>query len=93
MKSFISCLSWTLGGGGGGVVVVMFVIQREIPNLHKGFKVILEDGTEDIPPTWKIFNGFRIVDEDAVPKEAQKRKGDGGLVDISMKKVKTQLKA
>ena len=25
----------------------MFVIQREIPNFYKGFKVILEDGAEE----------------------------------------------
>ena len=46
----------------------MFVIQREIPKLYKGFKVILENGTEKIPPTWKRFNRFRVADEDAVQK-------------------------
>ena len=81
----------------------MFVIPRRIPKLYKGFKVILEDGTEEIP-TWKIFNGFQIND-DPVQNEADKRKGDddddddddddggdddddSGLVDAPMKKMK-----
>ena len=60
----------------------MFVIQREIPKLYKGFKVILEDRAEEIP-TWKRFNGFRIVDF------AEKRKDD----DATMKKNETRIKA
>ena len=59
-------------------VVAMFVIQRGI---------ILEDGAEEIP-TWKRFNGLRIVDEDAVQNEGEKRKVNNGLVDAPMKKVK-----
>ena len=65
----------------------MFVIQREIPNLYKGCKVILEDGTEKIP-SWKRFNGFRIVDVGAVQNEAEKRKDDNG----PMKKNETRKK-
>ena len=34
------------------------------------------------------FNGYRIVDEDAVQKEGEKRKDNNGLVDAPMKKVK-----
>ena len=64
MKSFISWLSWTS-------VVAMFVIQREIPKLYKGFKVIFEDGAKVIP----------IVDEGAAQNEGEKRKDD----DASMK--------
>ena len=63
----------------------MFVIPRRTPKLYKGFKVILEDGTEKIP-TWKRFNGFRIVDP--VQNEGEKRKFNNGLVDAPMKKVK-----
>ena len=63
----------------------MFVSQRGIPKLYKGFKIILEDGAEEIP-TWKRFNGFRIVDR--VQNEGQKRKVDNGLVDAPIKKVK-----
>ena len=44
--------------------------------LYKGFKVILEDGTEEIP-TWKKCNGFKIND-DPVQNKADKRKGDDG---------------
>ena len=61
----------------------MFVIQREIPKLYKGFKVILEDGAEEIP-NWKRFNGFRIVDVDAVQNKSEKRKDD----DAPMTKMK-----
>ena len=51
----------------------MFVIPRRILKLYKGFKVILEDGTEDLE-----FNGFKIDDEDGDPvqNEADKRKGN-----------------
>ena len=55
----------------------MFVIQREIPKVYKGFKIILEDGAEE---TWERFNGFRIVDP--VQNEGEKRK-----VDAPIKKV------
>ena len=53
----------------------MLVIQRGIPKLYKGFKVILEDGTEEIQ-TWKRFNGFKIDDEDPVQNNAEKQKYD-----------------
>ena len=49
----------------------MFVIPRRIPKLYKGFKIILEDGTEEIPP-WKKLNGFKINDV-PVQNEADKR--------------------
>ena len=61
----------------------MFVIQREIPKLYKGFKAILEDGAEEIP-TWKRFNGLRIVELDVVENDGEKRKDD----DAPMKKMK-----
>ena len=57
----------------------MHVIQRGIPKLYKRFKIILEDRAEEIP-TWKRFNGFRIVN--SVQNEAEKRKDD----DAPMKK-------
>ena len=56
----------------------MFVIQRGIPKLYEGIKIILEDGAKEIP-TWKRFNGFRIVD--LVQNEGEKQKVDNGLVD------------
>ena len=66
----------------------MFIIQRIIPKLYKGFMVILEDGTEEIP-TWERFNGFKIVDDGPVQNEAEKRKDDDyGLVNAPMKKMK-----
>ena len=54
---------WGGGGGGWG--------EGGFQN-YKGFKVILENGTEEVSPTWKRFNGFRSVDEDAVQKEGGK---------------------
>ena len=33
----------------------MFVIQRGIPKLYKGFKIILEDGAEDYGPLAESF--------------------------------------
>ena len=60
----------------------MLVIQRGL-KLYKGFKGILEDLTEEIP-TWKIFNGFMIDDEEPVQNEAEKRKDD----DVPIKKMK-----
>ena len=49
----------------------MFVIQQEILKLYKGFKVILEDGNEEIP-AWKSFNGSKIDEEDPVQNKAEK---------------------
>ena len=63
----------------------MFVIQRGIPKLYKGFKIILEDSAGEIP-TWERFNGFRIVDP--VQNEGEERKVDNGLADAPIKKVK-----
>ena len=63
----------------------MFVIQRGIPKLYNGFKIILEDGAEEIP-AWKRFNGFRNVGP--VQNEGEKRKVKNGLVDTPIRKVK-----
>ena len=68
----------------------MFVIPRKMPKLYKGYKLILEDGTPEIP-TWKRFTGSKIVDDDpaaAVQHESEKRNGDDGLVDAPLKKMK-----
>ena len=67
----------------------MLVIRRRTPKLNKGFKIILDNGTEEIL-TWNRFTGFRIVDVDAVQKEAEKRKGDDELVDGPMEKLKLE---
>ena len=67
----------------------MIVIPRKTPNLYRGFKVILEDGTPEKIER-RRFNGFKIVDDtddddevDMVQDEqlnigkTEKRKGDG----------------
>ena len=69
----------------------MFVIPRRIPKLYKGYKVILEDGTPEIP-TWKRLTGFNIVvdEDDADSAEKRKDDDDDGLFDDNapMKKMK-----
>ena len=77
----------------------MIVIPRKTPNLYRGFKVILEDGTPEKIER-RRFNGFKIVDDtddgdevDTVQDEqfdieiAEKRKGDG-LPTAPMKRIK-----
>ena len=58
----------------------MIVFLRRFSKLHKGFKIILEDETEE-KRGWKRYNGFKLKEEEEMDQSEDIEKAAEKVMD------------